>query len=151
MNVQVVEPKPGLNVGRIVVDMKVENLADLYLADQGLLPADQVRSLEVQALVDTGATLVGLPSSDIAHLGLRPVRQRRAHTAARVVAQQIYSVVRVTVQGRDCPVEVMELHDGSPALLGQLALEALDFWIDMTNRRLTGNPEHGGEWMHDMF
>jgi hypothetical protein len=27
----------------------------------------------------------------------------------------------------------------------------LDFWIDMRNGRLTGNPEHGGKWMADQF
>ncbi|MCH8962207.1 MAG: PQQ-dependent sugar dehydrogenase [Bacteroidetes bacterium] len=47
------------------------------------------------------------------------------------------------VEGRDCPAEVMELPDESPALLGQLPLEAMDFWIDTTNQRLVGNPDGG--------
>jgi len=36
-------------------------------------------------------------------------------------------------------------------LLGQIPLELLDFWIDITNQKLVGNPEHGGEWMIDQF
>ena len=27
----------------------------------------------------------------------------------------------------------------------------LDWWIDITNHRLVGNPEHGGEWMAEVF
>lgn len=151
MNTNVVEPKPGLNVGRIVVDMKVENMDDLVLVSQGLRTPDQVRSSDVQALVDTGATTVALPISDIVRLGLRPVRQKRTRTAAGLVNQQIYSAVRITVENRDCNVDVAELPDGSPALLGQIPLELMDFWIDMGNKRLAGNPEHGGEWMMDHF
>jgi len=41
-------------VGRIIVTVKVESLSDLYMVEQGLLPAEQVRSVEVHdALVDT--------------------------------------------------------------------------------------------------
>jgi predicted aspartyl protease len=145
----IIEPKPGVDVGRIVVEMRVENADDLTLVALGQLAADKVRSLDLQALVDTGMTLVGLPSSDIVRLGLRPVRQRRSTTAAGQVLIQIFSGVRVTVQGRDCLTEVMELPDGSPPVLGPIPLEILDFWIDMKNGRLVGNPEHGGEWRMD--
>ncbi|HZT78656.1 MAG TPA: retropepsin-like aspartic protease [Gemmataceae bacterium] len=151
MTTDIVEPKPGLDVGRIVVDMHVENGDDVTLAILGKLPAAQVRSIDVQALVDIGATLASLTTSDIKRLGLRPVRQKRAHSAAGPIIQQIYSLARFTVEGRDCFVEVAELPDGSPALLGQIPLEMMDFWIDMKGRRLTGNPEHGGQWMYDAF
>src|SRR5205085_309714 len=103
------------------------------------------------ALVDTGATYVGLTAKEIKALGLRPIRQRPSRTAAGMVTIQIYSAVRVTVQDRDCLIEVMELPDGSPALLGQIALEMMDFWIDTKQQRLTGNPEHGGQWILDAF
>ena len=138
-------------MGRITVDMHVENADDLAMVARGVLPAQQVRFLDVQALVDTGTNFIGLTASDVSRLGLRPVRQRQARTAAGVIVQQIYSAVRVTVEGRDCLSEVVELPDGSPALLGQVPLEVMDFWIDMSNRRLAGNPEHGGQWMADSF
>lgn len=151
MSADIIEPKAGRDVGRILVDVHVENAEDLMLVARGQLPADQVRVHDAQALVDTGATLFSLPSSEIVRLGLRFVRQRTARTAAGVIVQRTFSAVRVTVQGRDCLSEVAELPDGSPALLGQIPLELLDFWIDTKNQRLTGNPEHGGEWMLDQF
>lgn len=145
----IIEPKPGLNVGRITVDMHIENADDLSQVALGQLQMDQVRTLDVSALVDTGTNYIGLTATDIKALGLRPVRQRQVRTAAGVVTQQMFSAVRISVQGRDCLSEVMHLPDGSPALIGQVPLELLDFWIDMPNARLTGNPEHGGQWMID--
>jgi predicted aspartyl protease len=116
------------------------------------LALDQVRSLDYrEALVDTGAAYIGLPTSDIARLGLRYLKSRRARTAAGLMEQRIFSPVRFSVQGRDGISEVAELPDGSPALLGQLPLEQLDFWIDMAHQKLVGNPEHGGQWMMDSF
>ncbi len=147
----IIEPKPGVDVGRITVDMHVENADDLTLVALGQLQPAQVRTLDVSALVDTGATYIGLTTSDIKTLGLRPVRQRPSRTAAGPVTVQVFSAVRITVENRDCLIEVMELPDGSPALLGQIPLELMDFWIDMKKGRLTGNPEHGGNWMIDAF
>jgi predicted aspartyl protease len=146
----IIEPMPGLDVGRMVVDMHVENADDLSQVALGQLPANKVRTLDVTALVDTGATYVSMPTSDIARLGLRPVRRRSATMSAGSIVQQIFSAVRATVDGRDCLIEVAEVPDGTPALLGQIPLELMDFWIDMKGRRLTGNPEHGGEWMFSM-
>jgi predicted aspartyl protease len=147
----VIEPRPGVDVGRVVVAMRVENDADRTLAMLGHLPADQVRSIGVQAQVDTGSTYASLTSSDIARLGLRRVRQRQTRAAAGPLVQQIWSAVRITVEDRDCLCEVVELPDDKPALLGLVPLTLMDFWIDTANRRLAVNPEHGGRWMIDCF
>jgi hypothetical protein len=54
------------------------------------------------------------------------------------------------VQDRDRVIEVAELPDGCPPLIGQIPLEMLDFVVDLKNRRLIGNPDQGGENMIDM-
>jgi hypothetical protein len=59
--------------------------------------------------------------------------------------------VRLTVQERDCLVEVAELPDECPGLIGQIPLEALDVVVDPVGQKLVGNPDHGGEQMIDMF
>lgn len=38
----------------------------------------------------------------------------------------------------------MALDESRPALLRQIPLEILDFWIDPVNQRLVGDPEHAG-------
>jgi len=64
---------------------------------------------------------------------------------------KIYDHVRLTVQGRNCAVEVAEVPDDCPALIGQLPLEMLDFLVDPIGQRLVGNPAHNGEHMVDLF
>lgn len=139
-------------MGRVLVSVKIENLGDLILADKGLMPLDQVRSVVVDdALVDTGATNLALPKSLITQLGLFPLRQRPMRTSAGVVNVQVYAAVRLTVQGRDCVGDVTEVPDGSPVLIGQVPLELLDFVVDRKNQKLIGNPEHGGVQMLELF
>lgn len=36
-------------------------------------------------------------------------------------------------------------------LIGQIPLEHLDFVVDLRNRKLTGNPTHGGEHVYELF
>jgi hypothetical protein len=63
----------------------------------------------------------------------------------------VYEAVRLKVQGRECIVEVAELPDECPVLIGQIPLEALDFVVDPMGQKLVGNPDHGGQQMIDMF
>jgi predicted aspartyl protease len=139
-------------MGRVLVSARIENTDDLVLAKKGLLPADQVRSVEVNnALVDTGATLLSMPKRLIDQLGLDPVRSRTALTSAGHVRVQIYGTARLTIEGRDCPIDVSELPDDCPVLIGQVPLELLDFVVDVPGHRLIGNPAHGGEHMIEMY
>jgi clan AA aspartic protease len=139
-------------IGRVVVSARIDNVTDQVNAAQGLIPAEQVRSVEVpDALVDTGATTLSLPRRLIAQLGLQPVSTRKARTSAGTVTLQTYGVVRLTVQGRDWSGDVLEVPDDCPVLIGQLPLEGMDYVVDLTNRRLIGNPEHGGEHIMELY
>jgi predicted aspartyl protease len=139
-------------MGRVLVTARIENLDDRVLAEQGHLPQDQVRSVDVtDALVDTGATGLGMPKRLIMQLGLRPLRARQARTSAGAVTVQMFSTVRLTIQGRDCPTDVTELPDDCPVLIGQIPLESLDFVVDPSGQRVIGNPAHGGEHVIELY
>lgn len=101
------------------------------------------------ALVDTGANMLGMPKHLIEQLGLLPFRARTVRRAAGTVSAMIYQSVRVTVQARDCNCDVMELPEDCPVVIGQIPLEQLDFVIDPMKQRLIGNPDHGGQHMID--
>jgi hypothetical protein len=60
-------------------------------------------------------------------------------------------MVQLTVQGREARIEVGELGDDLPVVIGQIPLEILDFVVDPQGQRLLGNPDHGGEQMIDLF
>ncbi len=68
-----------LTMGKVVVAAKIENLHDVYNANRGKLSVDNIRSIEVvDALIDTGATLLSLPRRMIEQLGLERQRSRTA-------------------------------------------------------------------------
>jgi predicted aspartyl protease len=140
------------SMGKVIVSAKIVNLDDQYMAHKGLLPPDQVRTLDVDdALVDTGASGLMIPTRLLMTLGLRPTFTKQAKTVGGPITIQMYEAVRLTIQGRSCVVEVHEIPDYSPVLIGQIPLEALDWVVDSKGMRLIGNPEHGGQHMAEAF
>ena len=103
------------------------------------------------ALVDTGAMFLSMPTRLIKQLGLQETRRRRFLSSLGLGETSMYDAVRLTIQGRDCVVDVAEIPDEVPVLIGQIPLEHLDFVVDLVNRKLIGNPAHGGEDMFEMY
>ncbi len=139
-------------MGRVTVVATVENLRDLENVWAGILASDQVRRVEIaDALVDTGASMLSMPRRLIEQLGLRPLRTRPVRTSAGLRMAQVYGTVRLTIQGRDCPSDVVEVSDDCPVLVGQVPLELMDFVVDPVGQRVIGNPAHGGEQVIELY
>lgn len=140
-------------MGRVFVAAKVESLKDLWDAERGQIPTDGVRRVSIPAaLVDTGATTLSLPAHLIQQLGLTKRADKRVTTSSGdSTMASLYDAVKLTIQGRECTVDVMEVPDNVPALIGQVPLELLDFVIDPRGQRLVGNPAHGGEHVFEMY
>lgn len=139
-------------MGKVIVTAKIENLGDIELRERGLIPAEEVSSVEVHdALVDTGATTLLVPKALIAQLGLRHYRTRPARGLGGSLSMPIYSTVWLTIQGRECAIDVGEIDDRFPVLIGHVPLELLDWVVNPKRQKLIGNPEHGGEHMIDAF
>lgn len=131
------EPK---EMGKTVVHAVVENIKDALDAADGTLPPEKVRKIEVNdALADTGATMLLLPSRFIAHLGLKPYRPRHARGVGGTVSMSLYSAVRLSIQGRECTTDVGEISDDLPVVIGQIPLEMMDWVVDPRGQK------HGGE------
>lgn len=145
----VLEPE---TMGRVLTEATIENLKDLWDVERGLKPPDQARRIVVpDALVDTGATLLSLPTRRIQQLGLTKTARKRVTSSSGATEADMYEAVRLTIQGRTCTMDVMEVPDVVPVLIGQIPLEHLDLVVDLRNRKLIGNPEHGGEHTYEMY
>jgi predicted aspartyl protease len=139
-------------MGKVFVGATIENLGDIEMRERGLLPPEQVRRVDVpDALVDTGASTLLLPKRLIQQLGLRHYRTRQARGVGGNVSMPMYSAVWLTIQGRECAVDVGEVSDDLPVLIGQIPLEALDLVVDCNGQRLIGNPAHGGEHIMEAY
>ena len=139
-------------MGRVLTEATIENLEDLWAVKRGLATAEQTRRLTLDdALVDTGATLLSLPSRLIKELGLSKTFTKRVICSSGPSEADLYEAVRLTIQGRSCTMDVLEVPDGVPVLIGQLPLEHLDLVVDLRSRTLIGNPAHGGEHVYELL
>ena len=139
-------------MGRVVTEATIESLKDLWAVEQGILPPDQAKRITVgDALVDTGATLLSMPTRLIQQLGLKKTGSKHVVRSVGVAEAAMYDAVRLTIMGRSCTMDVMEVPDAVPVLIGQIPLEHLDLVVDLRSRTLTGNPAHGGEHVYELY
>jgi len=121
-----------MNVGRIVASVTIENAADLSMA------------LRCDALVDTGASLMVLPSAWKDRLGnLNFSSEIEVETATQeTVTAEVCGPVRIQIEGfRPILNEVafveMEPADGDyEPLIGYIVLEQSLAGVDMLGQRL---------------
>jgi len=138
-------------MGRTKAILKVRNFGDMQKAAEGLILATAVRTVEIEALVDTGATYVSLPKSEIEKLGLPFHRNIRIVTANGPASRRLFTGAQIELNGREFLTEVMENGQGTPALVGYLLLEALDLVVDPKSQQVIPNPAHEGEWVADAY
>ena len=137
-------------MGKVVVTVKVTNRIDLALAERRL-SQKKPRQVEIEMLVDTGATRLYLKPSVTRKLGLEKVDAVRSRTTNGETVRFEYEPVQVEVLGRKETFEVIEVPESVPNLLGQVPLEVLDLVVDSKARRLVPNPAHGGEQMTEEY
>ena len=113
---------------------------------------DPERSVEVEAVVDSGATMVTLPKSLVKMLGLKKVEDVKVKYAdGSVKEKEVYGVVRVELMGRVGNFDVLAEDEGAQPLIGQIVLERLDLIIEPSTRRLTPNPRSPEMPMIEVF
>jgi predicted aspartyl protease len=139
------------NMGKVTTRIKVENWFDAELVAAGARK-EKPRSVETDALVDTGAVKFYLKSSVIKQLGLHPVGEVKSRTMSnRSEVRTVFSPVALEIQGRTGRFDVVEIPDALPNIIGQIALEDLDWVVDCRNQKLIPNPEHKNGELADEF
>jgi clan AA aspartic protease len=128
-------------MGKVMIKLTLTNLVDSGNADRGMISNDKVRRIELDALVDTGATMLVIPADAARALGLRELPPRRAKLADGSIRD--FSVVKdlqIEILGREMTCDALVAPEGSIPLIGQIPLEALDLIVDPKSRELRVNP-----------
>ncbi len=134
-------------MGRILVDVRFWNLREHLAPPQG---SDAL--LELECLVDTGATETVIPRSMVdtlrlPTLGTLVVRYANGKTATRDLAFGLM----VEIDGRITGTRALVEPRLRRPLIGQTVLESLDLWADCKNGRLISNPEHPESPMMEIY
>lgn len=128
-------------MGEVRVKIKITNAIDEGLARRGQLAADQVRTYEADAMVDTGAVTSVVPIHVVTQLGLMSVDKKVVEYAdGRQDIVDVTEPIVFLINGRRTTDECFVI--GDEVLIGQTILEKLDLMVDCTNRQLIPNPAH---------
>ena len=137
-------------MGKVIVTVRLTNYSDLVLRRLKLAKG-KPRVVEVEALVDTGATRLYLKPSVIRKLGLARTDTVRSQTTNGEAIRYKYEPVELELMDRRETFDVIEVPENVPNLLGQVPLEVLDFVVDAKGQKLIPNPAHGGEQMTEEY
>jgi len=116
-------------MGKIMEKVRVTNLFD------------PEKSVEVEAVVDIGATMLVLPENIVEELNLRKMREAKVRYANnKAEIKPVYGVVTVEICGRGGEFNVLGEREGAQPLVGQTILEQLDLIVDPSGRRVIPDP-----------
>ena len=138
-------------MGKITQVFKVTNVKDLTLFEEGYISKDKIRSMDIEFLIDRGASMLCLPIDIIKKLGLSEIDSKKAVTANGVVQRKVYSAVEVKIWDRVSSFPVMELPEGTPPLFGYIPIEALDLYPNPNTQKIEGNPAHDGKMIIEIL
>jgi clan AA aspartic protease len=124
-----------------MTNLKLTNANDLMNARGGLIARDAVRHVEVEALVDTGATVLALPEEIVERLGVDLGNKRKARDAMGNMIEVGWAMgLYIEILGREMTCDALVLARGATPLIGQIQLEALDLIVDPKTREVRVNP-----------
>jgi len=127
-------------MGKIMTKIKLTNHVDQENAARGLIPASEVRSLEIEGLVDTGAVTLALPADVAEKLGLPVIGKTIVSLADRTPREVPIVALHLEILGRPMVLDAFVLPAGATPLIGQIPLERLDLLVDPKSRDLIVNP-----------
>ena len=130
-------------MGLTMTRVKLSNSFDLEQARLGTIAPKDVRSVEIDALVDTGAINLAIPEDVAERLGARALRKRRVRVAdGRSLEVHDVGPLDIELLGRGMTGDAIVLPRGPTPLLGALPLEYLDLVVKPATGEVTTNPDH---------
>lgn len=127
----------GKQMGQVIITLTLTNRIDQVLAQRGFISSEEVRSCTLNdVLVDTGATILCLPTAIISQLGLVQGGEANVETSAGVKQGRIFRDVELCIGDRQGTFDCLELTEVPYALLGVTPMEVLGLEPDLKNRKL---------------
>ncbi len=129
-------------MGKIISTIELTNTYDAKAVVAGKLEKSAVRRHTMDAVVDTGSVMLGLPENVVQELGLDELDSITVvYADDRRGIRTVAGPVTLRVEGREMITECVVLPPASEALIGQIILERLDLIADCQRQRLHPRPE----------
>lgn len=131
------------NMGLVYADVELINSEDLGLARRYIIGEEDVKRMNVNILVDTGAYNLCINETIQEQLDLPFVEKRKAQLAnGHVEEYNVVGPIVLKFKNRRTVCNAMVLQGDSEPLLGAIPLEDMDVLIHPARQELIVNPEH---------
>ncbi len=131
------------DMGLVYADIQLINGEDIALANRNIIGEDEVKSMWINMLVDTGSYMLAINESIQEQMQFPIVEKRKAQLAdGSIVECNVVSHVELKFKNRRTMCNAMVLPGDNEPLLGAIPLEDMDVLIHPLRQELIVNPDH---------
>jgi clan AA aspartic protease len=130
-------------MGMVYANIELLNGDDVGSHRRNFISEDEIRQIELNVLVDTGAIMLSINEEIVKALGLEIIDHRPSQLAdgTRLILP-VAGSIEVRYEGRFCTTNALVLPDDSEPLLGAIPMEEMDLWVNPARNILTAvHPE----------
>jgi clan AA aspartic protease len=128
-------------MGDVYANITLSNSVEAVLAKRGLFPSENIRKVEVRALIDTGARTLTITEEIAKQLDLEIREQVDVQLADGSYRKCDYSgPVYIRFENRTACVRAIVIPGTNEVLLGVIPLEEMDVIIDPLAEKLMVHP-----------
>ena len=129
-------------MGHVYANITLLNSMDAILAQEGDIPLENVRKMEVRAMVDSGAMSLTINEKTAEQLGLKVRKRIEVVLADGSLRKCDYAgPVDILFENRFACCNALVLPGADEILLGVIPLEEMDVIIDPFSQQLTVHPD----------
>jgi len=131
-------------------EITLENILDRGFANHGYIKENEIRTLKVEAMPDTGAWTLVINEDVRQKLGLT-IEETSISTLAdgKANTYNVTEGVKIRWKNRSTILPAVVVPNAKDILLGALPLEAMDLMVDPVNEKLVG--VHGDQPLHVLY
>jgi clan AA aspartic protease len=130
-------------MGLVYADIELINAVDFENARQHRIGDEEVRSIKLNVLVDSGAYMMAINETIQSQLALPFIEKRKVQIAESSVAEyDVVGPVYIRFANRKATCNAFVLPGDSEPLLGAIPMEEMDVLIHPLRQELIVNPQH---------
>ncbi len=130
-------------MGLVYADLEIINTIDIALAKKSIIGEEEIKSLRVNALVDTAAYNMCINEIIQSQLELPFVEKRTGVLAnGEIETYDLVGPLTIKFKNRTTICNALVLPGNNEVLLGAIPMEDMDVIIDPKKQTLEVNPEH---------
>jgi clan AA aspartic protease len=130
-------------MGLVYAEITLINGEDLILAKRNIIGEEEIKQMNVNMLVDSGAYMMAINETIQEQLQLSLKEKRKAQMADGSIEEyDVVGPIEVKFKNRRCSIDAMVLPGDNEPLLGAIPMEDMDILIHPLRQELIVNPDH---------